>query len=40
MVFIKASNIKLRRNPSSGSRVDMCKQMDGQADRGRDIQSW
>jgi hypothetical protein len=35
VVFIKVSNIKFHRNPSSGSCVDMCKQTDGRTGRQR-----
>ena len=32
-IFEKYSNIKFRKNPSSGSRVVPCGQMDGRTDR-------
>ena len=35
VIFIKVSNIKFHRNPSSGSYADMCKQTDGRTDRQR-----
>jgi hypothetical protein len=35
-IFEKSSNIKFNENPSSGSRVVICGQTDGQTDR----QTW
>jgi hypothetical protein len=34
-IFIQAFNLKLHRNPSSGSRADVCRQTDGRTDMTR-----